>query len=451
MMYLAYNILNVLAIGFFLFSVARFYNRHTEYFLVLSIIFIYWIQLVISSAYIETGVYLKDIGVRSYPTGVTLRLVCMLELFLIVFSVVASRLSKIDVPRAFSGRAYDETWWIRFALICIFAYRLVDVLISGNIVTNPSLNRFNYYEMYSKLPFASVIDYFSYPLMWVCGLFFALGKGRQKAVPLLIFVFNCLTMYLRGIEFGGYLQCAVYFFVPVLIPMAKRNKLIKPKYIAFATLAIALMLVPKYMHFSDALDNNEADTSYGLNTAGDFLLYRALAQEADLTWEIDRQIVENGTIDPSRMSDELALLAGDSKTISSTQYLMNRGCSPSALIIYSYSSAAVTGGYPVLWAAILGYPFCAVPIIIDSICIILVARCIWTGIAKVKLLRLLSAAYLLCQYHTIVMSADMSSLGNLLPHIFILYLLLFGWDKKATFPVTQLPAKGRDFDEASYC
>lgn len=90
-MYLAYNILNVLAIGFFLFSVARFYNRHTEYFLVLSIIFIYWIQLVISSAYIETGVYLKDIGVRSYPTGVTLRLVCMLELFLIVFSIVASR------------------------------------------------------------------------------------------------------------------------------------------------------------------------------------------------------------------------------------------------------------------------------------------------------------------------------------------------------------------------
>ena len=111
----------------------------------------------------------------------------------------------------------------------------------------------------------------------------------------------------------------------------------------------------------------------------------------------------------------------------------------------------MTGGYPVLWAAILGYPFCVVPIIIDSICIILVARCIWTGIAKVKLFRLLSAAYLLCQYHTIVMSADMSALGNLLPHIFILYLLLFGWDKKATFPVTQLPAKGRDFDEASYC
>lgn len=236
-MYPAYNVLNVLAIGFFLFSVARFYNRHTEYFLVLSIIFIYWIQLVISSAYIETGVYLKDIGVRSYPTGVTLRLVCMLELFLIVFSVVASRLSKIDVPRAFSGRAYDETWWIRFVLICIFAYRLVDVLISGNIVTNPSLNRFNYYEMYSKLPFASVIDYFSYPLMWVCGLFFALGKGRQKAVPLLIFVFNCLTMYLRGIEFGGYLQCAVYFFVPVLIPMAKRNKLIKDKVHSFCHLS----------------------------------------------------------------------------------------------------------------------------------------------------------------------------------------------------------------------
>lgn len=107
-MYLAYNVLNVLAIGFFLFSVARFYNRHTEYFLVLSIIFIYWIQLVISSAYIETGVYLKDIGVRSYPTGVTLRLVCMLELFLVVFSVVASRLSKIDVPRAFSGVAHRD-------------------------------------------------------------------------------------------------------------------------------------------------------------------------------------------------------------------------------------------------------------------------------------------------------------------------------------------------------
>ena len=53
------NIINLIILSIFAVSIARFYNKHTEYFFAMLIIIVYWIQLLVSSAYIETGVYLK--------------------------------------------------------------------------------------------------------------------------------------------------------------------------------------------------------------------------------------------------------------------------------------------------------------------------------------------------------------------------------------------------------
>ena len=80
------SVINLIVIAIFAMSVARFYNRHTEYFFAMLIIVVYWTQLLVSSAYIETGVYLKDIGKTSYATGVTIRLFLMIEFMLCLIS-----------------------------------------------------------------------------------------------------------------------------------------------------------------------------------------------------------------------------------------------------------------------------------------------------------------------------------------------------------------------------
>ena len=103
---------------------------------------------------------------------------------------------------------------------------------------------------------------------------------------------------------------------------------------------------------------------------------------------------------------------------------MNRGCSSSALTIYSYSTAAVTGGYPILWVAIFGYIFAIPFLIVDSYLLFWVIRCICEGMEKQRLFLILAGGYLLCQCYTIVISANFSAIGNTIPHIFIVLLLI---------------------------
>lgn len=62
-------------------------------------------------------------------------------------------------------------------------------------------------------------------------------------------------------------------------------------------------------------------------------MYRMLAQEADLTWEIDRQVWVDGDINPEQVFDVVKEIIGIPTEENSTQYLMDRGCSSSALTI----------------------------------------------------------------------------------------------------------------------
>jgi len=64
------NLINIFVLVLYAVTIARFYNKHTEYFFALLIIIVYWTQLLVSSSYIETGVYLKDIGRKSYATEI---------------------------------------------------------------------------------------------------------------------------------------------------------------------------------------------------------------------------------------------------------------------------------------------------------------------------------------------------------------------------------------------
>ena len=248
-----------------------------------------------------------------------------------------------------------------------------------------------------------VVDYFSYPCLWLLGYILLLGeKKRQKIVPIVIYLIDLLSVFLRGVEFGGFLQCTLYFLGPLLLSMAKRRKLIKLRYVAVATILLVMMLVPKYNHFSEAIAKGNADTSYGLTTAYDFLMYRMLAQEADLTWEIDRQVWVDGDINPEQVFDVVKEIIGIPTEENSTQYLMDRGCSSSALTIYSRGTAVVTGGYPILWVAIFGYIFAIPFLIIDSYLLFLVIRCICEGMEKQRLFLILAGGYLLCQCYTVV-------------------------------------------------
>lgn len=402
------------------------------------IILIYWVQLLLSSAYIETGIYLKDIGRDSYPTGVTFRLFCMIELYFLVFFILARkrpvRWRTEELPVSYGK--YTKTLWL---MLLISTYRLLDILISGNTLTDSAIDRFNFYSDYSTLPLANVAYYFSYPFMWLAGYILTTArKKRQMIFPIVLYVEQLLCLVLIGIQFGGFLQSTVYFITPTLLKLAKKRKLIRIRYAAIALVAVVAMLLPKYEYFEERLETGKADTSYGLNTAMDFLLYRALGQEADLTWEIDRQIVENGETDPGRFFEQIQEILG-LPVDNTTYYLMERGLSSSTFNIYMRGNAVVTGGYPISWAAMFGYLF-AIPFwILDAVCLFMIARIICEGIAKRRLFLLLSGSYLLCQAYTIVINANFAIMSNTIPRLLII-MLLFLYKKPL-----RIKMKGKSF------
>lgn len=430
------NLINLFVMVLYAVSIARFYNKRTEYFFAMLIIIVYWTQLLISSTYIETGVYLKDIGKTSHATGVTLRLFLMIELMLGVISYCAGRHPRRAVVNPKEGELkYKNFKYVLWMLFLMYAYRLADVIVSGNVLTNLAVTRFNYFSDYSTLPFAQVVDYFSYPCLWILGYVLLLGENKkQKALPIIIFVMNLSSVFLRGVEFGGFLQTTLYFMGPMLLMLARRRKLIKIKYVAAAALLLIVMFIPKYNHFSEAVSKGNADTSYGLETAYDFLVYRMFAQEADLTWEIDRQIWEDGAMDPGRYEEIIKEVLGVPVEKTSVQYLMDKSCSSSALAIYARGDALVTGGYPMIWAYMFGYLFSIPFTVIDAYLIFLVIRCICEGMAKQRMFLLLAGGYLLCQCYTVVICGNFSTLGNTIPHILIL-LLLFMYKRPLSFQI----------------
>ena len=424
------NYINLFVIVLYAISIVRFYNKRTEYFFAMLIIIVYWTQLLVSSTYIETGVYLKDIGKISQPTGVTLRLFLMIELMLGVISHCAGKHPKWVVVNPKEGELkYENFRHILWMLFFMYTYRLTDIIVSGNVLTNEDVTRFNYFSDYSMFPLAQVVDYFSNPCLWILGYILLLGENRkQKTFPIIIFIMDLTAVFLRGVEFGGFLQATLYFMGPMFLTLARRRKLIKIKYVVAAALLLVVMLIPKYNHFSDSLSKGYADTSFGLETAYDFLMYRMLAQEADLTWEIDRQIWEDGEIDPGRYEEVIKEVLGLPVEKTSVQYLMDKGCSSSALAIYARGNAVVTGGYPMIWAYMFGYFFSIPFIIIDAYLLFLVIRCICEGMAKQRMFLLFAGGYLLCQCYTIVTCGNFSAIGNTIPR-FLIILLLFIYRK----------------------
>ena len=416
------NIANIIIIALFGASVIYYYNKFTEYFFAILIIIIYWAHLLVSCVYIETGIYLTDMGKYSYATGATFRLFCMIELYMFVFFYLAGK-HPIKARVAKTSRKFKDYKLILGLLFGVYIYRLADILVSGTIISNAVVNRFDYYRDVSTFPLAGVISYFSYPLMWLAGYIMLLAeKKRQRFIPIILLVMNIVSLFLIGIQFGGYFQVVLYFFGPLLLKLAKERKLLKLRYAVIVAAVMAVMFLPKYNHFEKVIDEGYADTSFGLNTAYDFLFYRAFGQEADLTWEIDRQIVQEGSVDPDRFFSQIQEILG-LDVENTTQYLMQRTLSKSALTRYETGSAVVTGGYPISWALMFGYIFSIPFLMLDAVGLFIIAKLICDGMAKQRLFILLAGGYLLCQAYTLAKNADFSAFGNTIPHIFMLLLL----------------------------
>lgn len=420
------DILNVVVIVLYVCTFYWIYNHMADLFALLVLPFTFWIQLLISSAYIESGIYLIDFLEQSYATGVTIRLFLLLELQLIVIVAVFRKMKKRGKNETgkFEGFSKKQERLWNYICICAVTYLLINVLISGNVLTTGSVTRFNFYSEFSRLPYAQPISYFTYSLSFIEGNLFAFSNNRrQRKCSLLYLLIVFLQLFLIGIQFGGYFINAIMFAAPLMRKLARYRRLIKVKYIIIASVIVVIMLIPKYNYFS----KTTMYESTGITNAYELLIYRALGQGADLPWKLDCQVLEENMIDPSQVIEEFkSLWTGSSQNVG-VDYLMYRACPSSVYNRYSIGGAAITGGYPMIWIAMFGYAFGIIPVITDAMIYGWFLFKMSKALRDRRLMRGFMFSFIYVQIYSIIGGNGIWVLGGFIPKVFI--ILLFITDK----------------------
>ena len=410
------NIINIIVILIFVLTYYCIYKKSSYVFGLLFLPFSFWIQLLISSAYIETETYLVDFLQYSYATGATIRLFLLLEIQMIIFLFnskrIENRLKNIEEVKSNNKNIY------RICYVCLIMalYLLVDVIIYK------STNRFTYYIRTNSLPFINIISYFSYVITFIMGYIFSKYKNRKIYLLTISFLgITFLWLYLRGVQFGGYMITMIMFLTCTIINLCKKQKLIRIRYIVIGVVVLLVILIPKYNFFT----KTSLYGSMGLNSAYEKMIYRAFSQGADLTWVIDKQIVKENQKDYGQFFNELkSFINNDEERNSGVYYLMRRACPNVVLKRYFSGTAAITGGYPIIWVAILGYYLGIIPIIIEALLFIYLLYKIALAIKEENFIMLIMLIFIYSQCYSIIMSSGIFYLGNIIPKVFLGILII---------------------------
>ena len=379
---------------------------------------------IISCAYIEEGIYVADINKYSYMTGSTIRLALLNYVFL--FTVIfLYKINKQKILRIKKCIINENTNYIALSVITIFTlYLLVDILISGSIISNSNINRFNYYSDYSTLPLISLVSSLRYSFSFLSGLVFISTYRRKYKFWSCICVLGLIiSWYLVGNQFTGILYVVIYFFMPILILLLKsRVKLINFKNVSIVIIIVCVALLPKLSYFQNngiyGLNNSNYNSAFSL------LLYRAFGLQSALWWEIDRQVFVEGFRDFSQISNELlSLFSSSNQYDTGIYYLMEKGMPQSEFIRYIQGNGTLCAGHPGIEIVTLGYIGAAIMMIFEAVLFFFLIKKITICVLNKEYFSCLIYVTLLYEGMKVFTVGGFLWLGNTIPKLCILYLL----------------------------
>lgn len=255
---------------------------------------------IISTLYLETGVYIFEQNRFSYATGATIRLlfyvVIMLGAFNIINLIFGRYLNSLEIILKEDSQPNLATK--SGSLFCIFFSALIlsilyaNVLISGNVplFSEGYISRFDYLQTTYLWKFISPLGSTSSTVPILLG--FAIFKTSDFKIRSLIntlFFLYTLYIVLIGHKFGGIVYGGYYFLLPSLLRYVVRNGLIySRKLIAWTMMLTAVSFSIVYYHYS------KYELVYQFGGPFKFILYRIFALQAHTWWGIDNYIFIEG-------------------------------------------------------------------------------------------------------------------------------------------------------------
>lgn len=412
------NIINIICIILFVLFTVYLYNSMRVLFPLCLLQCIQCIWLLISSAYIEAGSYIIDIDRNSYYTGATIRLMLYQVLFwgvvLLLYKKYArffNMENKSDINKSTAKKIQG----------ILFIYNMVlfaNVFISGSVLTNENISRFNFYTTYSILPIAKYLSYFILPVSTINGLVFV--KYNKKKWSIINLLLDSLYMYLVGEQGWNYIRLFLYFCFPLLIMLVKKHfRFINFKRVVLFIIITLLAVTPKIKHFEEhGLYKFKSDSSI------EMLMYRALILQGDVWWEIDRQVWESREPDFSQIKTEIQSFYNENqKENAGIYYLMKRAMPQDEYMRYTLAGGTLNNGYPVINIAIFGYLGTILTTILDGIIFFYLIKYIFKCILNNFYVRLFCITFIYLQYHKVISMGGINYMGNLFPIACILIIV----------------------------
>lgn len=258
---------------------------------------------VISSAYIETGIYITEQERFSYYTGATPRLVVINFIFYAsLFIFLNYRLIRHSVD---DGLAENQIRYKDYkvptkvilllgiaASFIIVTYLYIQLAENGVVplFSLGEVSRFNYWNEYNSDLLAGKIFSNIYPISFLLGSLFssmktALLPKSIRISPLIIFIALLVYLILLANKFTALYVSILAFIIPLFINNRLPHSVNKMRLIIFASSSLFLFLGLTYNQYSLVSDN-----------PFQLILYRTFGLQGHMWWGIDN-LLSNASID----------------------------------------------------------------------------------------------------------------------------------------------------------
>lgn len=273
-----------------------------------------FLQQIASIIYLNTGVYVSELGRSTYfvPESAPL-FILYVDMFLLFMCYFASRASAKHLfkePVRVNNLSLFFCYGILFITACLAIYTTADLLVSGIPMFVTQITRYNYYEFYSRLPYASTVNNLMGLCMYLLGYTYVHMSKRWIRRMCVFFVILCTVLrLLMGNKMSGLINIPLNFLAVVALlsnfKLKNIRSLLKPKFIIVAIVAVIFIMA---FFVGSSILNGTADS---VSRAIERLVNRAFGLGNHMWWAAEAdQVTGNDFFGHNLGSEIWALLGG---------------------------------------------------------------------------------------------------------------------------------------------
>lgn len=273
-------------------------------------------QQIASTIYLNTGVYVNELGRTTYyvakSTPLFILYVDIFLFFLVCFGKNKMSISRDAVILESTNLSTLVCYSSLLLTIALAGYTILDMLVSGIPMMTSVITHYNYYTTYSRLPMASTINNLLGTSMYLLGYAYVhIDKKHFRRICVLLVLSTMIVRFMLGYKMSGLIDIPLNF-IAVAVLLSKVNfktlrQVIKPQYVLLG-LVIALGVVALFV-FSVISSGTADDASIAFRV----FMNRAFGLGNHLWWSAEADTVSGNSLFGHNLLAEFdAILTGKS-------------------------------------------------------------------------------------------------------------------------------------------